>query len=132
MTGYTKIVQTCPLVQTHGLEYAWVDTCCIDKSSSTELTEFINSMFTWYKNAYICYVSLVDLEPKSSVLGACLWFTRAGRFKSYSHREDLTSMIWPGIRLDPSSTSSIPSQAPLESPVWFSLHECLSRKVLQS
>jgi hypothetical protein len=43
--GYTKIIETCRLAVEQGLGYAWVDTCCIDKSSSAELTESINSMF---------------------------------------------------------------------------------------
>ena len=41
--GYGKIVMTCMLALREGLGYAWVDTCCIDKSSSAELTESINS-----------------------------------------------------------------------------------------
>ena len=41
--GYSKILQTCRLALRDGLEYAWVDTCCIDKSSSAELTESVNS-----------------------------------------------------------------------------------------
>ena len=45
-----------------GLEYFWVDTCCIDKSNSTELTEAINSMFRWYQNATKCYVYLQDVS----------------------------------------------------------------------
>ena len=32
----------------HGFKHVWLDTCCIDKSSSQELTESINSMFRWY------------------------------------------------------------------------------------
>ncbi|KAK3381223.1 hypothetical protein B0H63DRAFT_450586 [Podospora didyma] len=37
--GYQKIVHTCPLAAEQGLEWVWVDTCCIDESSSAELTE---------------------------------------------------------------------------------------------
>jgi hypothetical protein len=44
------------------LQYFWVDTCCIDKSSSAELTEAINSMFRWYHNAAKCYVYLSDVS----------------------------------------------------------------------
>lgn len=40
----------------------WIDTCCIDKSSSTELSEAINSMFQWYRNAAICYAYLSDVD----------------------------------------------------------------------
>jgi hypothetical protein len=47
-----------------GLQYIWVDTCCIDKSSSAELSEAINSMFRWYQNAARCYVYLTDVSIK--------------------------------------------------------------------
>ena len=46
------------------LQYFWVDTCCIDKSSSAELSEAINSMFRWYQNAVKCYVYLSDVSTK--------------------------------------------------------------------
>lgn len=46
----------------HGYDYLWVDTCCIDKNSSAELTEAINSMFKWYSTSGICSVYLADCE----------------------------------------------------------------------
>ncbi|KAH9936784.1 heterokaryon incompatibility protein-domain-containing protein, partial [Epithele typhae] len=46
----------------HGHEYAWVDTCCINKESSAELSEGINSMFRYYALSTICYVYLSDVE----------------------------------------------------------------------
>lgn len=60
----------------------WIDTCCIDKTSSTELTEAINSMFTWYRNSAACYVYLRDVPsgedpiPKTSSFSKSRWFTR--------------------------------------------------------
>lgn len=77
--GYSKILNTCRLAVDDGLEYAWVDTCCIDKSSSAELTESINSMFRWYENADICYVYLPDVTPQRDLkegIRACRWITR--------------------------------------------------------
>lgn len=62
-----------------GIRYAWVDTCCIDKSSSAELTEAINSMYRWYQRSAICYAYLSDLSPSDSLniaLPSCRWFTR--------------------------------------------------------
>lgn len=44
-TGYVKILAACSKAQDYGLAYIWIDTCCIDKSSSAELSECINSMF---------------------------------------------------------------------------------------
>jgi hypothetical protein len=48
------------------LKYFWVDTCCIDKSSSAELTEAINSMYRWYQRAARCYVYLSDVAVGGS------------------------------------------------------------------
>jgi hypothetical protein len=79
MNGFEKIVKTCQLARGHGLGFAWIDTCCIDKSSSAELTESINSMWQYYLNAATCYVSLQDLPPNIPIedgLAHCRWFTR--------------------------------------------------------
>jgi len=63
--GYRKILQSCEQAQKDGYEWLWVDTCCIDKRSSAELSEAINSMYRWYENAKVCYVYLHDV-PSSS------------------------------------------------------------------
>ncbi|KAF1811427.1 HET-domain-containing protein [Eremomyces bilateralis CBS 781.70] len=60
--GYRKIKFCEARAIGHGLEYSWVDTCCIDKSSSAELSEAINSMFRWYRDAAKCYVYLSDVN----------------------------------------------------------------------
>jgi hypothetical protein len=44
---YEKVRNTCDMAVAHGFDYAWIDTCCIDKTSSTELSEVINSMYRW-------------------------------------------------------------------------------------
>ncbi|KAE9369906.1 HET-domain-containing protein [Stipitochalara longipes BDJ] len=61
--GYTKIERCCDQAVGDGYDYVWIDTCCIDKSSSAELSEAINSMYVWYKNAKICYAYLADVGP---------------------------------------------------------------------
>jgi hypothetical protein len=60
--GYTKLQFCGEQVANDHLQYFWVDTCCIDKSSSAELTEAINLMFRWYRNAVKCYVYLSDIS----------------------------------------------------------------------
>lgn len=45
--GFEKIQKCCEIAASDGFEYAWVDTCCIDKTSSSELSEAINSMWAW-------------------------------------------------------------------------------------
>lgn len=57
-----------------GYEYVWIDTCCIDKTSSAELSEAINSMFAWYQEAKVCYAYLFDVPDRP--LKASRWFTR--------------------------------------------------------
>ncbi|KAK1498081.1 HET domain-containing protein [Colletotrichum cuscutae] len=84
--GFDKVAKTCEIAQEKGLGYAWIDTCCIEKSSSAELSEAINSMFRWYQKAKVCLVFLSDLRPevastgpgifKISDLSRCKWFTR--------------------------------------------------------
>lgn len=80
--GYAKILKTCEEARKQKLQYAWVDTCCIDKTSSAELTESINSMFAWYKQAAICYALLSDVtfepdaEDNTDRLSGSRWFTR--------------------------------------------------------
>ncbi|KAK3358656.1 hypothetical protein B0T24DRAFT_660749 [Lasiosphaeria ovina] len=75
--GYGKIVKTCLLARIMGFKHAWIDTCCIDKSSSAELTESINSMFAWYRQSLICFVYLSDYSlPHSGPLGSSRWFSR--------------------------------------------------------
>ncbi|KAH6678648.1 heterokaryon incompatibility [Halenospora varia] len=64
--GYNKIRFCGEEARRDGLRYFWVDTCCIDKSNSTELAEAINSMFRWYRDAAKCYVYLSDVS-KSAV-----------------------------------------------------------------
>ncbi|KAH6647910.1 heterokaryon incompatibility protein-domain-containing protein [Truncatella angustata] len=65
MIGYhkRKQIRNCAQVACgKGINYVWIDTCCIDKSSSSELQEAINSMFCWYTNASLCCTYLADVE----------------------------------------------------------------------
>jgi hypothetical protein len=55
-TDFQKIAQCCALAKHRGQECEWIDTCCIDKKSSAELTEAINSMWNWYLDSTDCYV----------------------------------------------------------------------------
>ena len=87
--GYDKIRFCGEQARRDGLQYFWVDTCCINKSNSTELSEAINSMFRWYRNAAKCYVYLSDVSrytfdtndkfsqlPWESAFRKSKWFTR--------------------------------------------------------
>ncbi|KAL8922177.1 MAG: hypothetical protein Q9172_003679 [Xanthocarpia lactea] len=83
--GLSKILAFCALALKKRYTWVWIDTCCIDKKSSAELSEAINSMFKWYQSAEECFVYLSDLslgEKEVRVRGfkakfaASSWFTR--------------------------------------------------------
>lgn len=79
--GYSKIKQCCAQAIKDDLKYAWVDTCCIDKSSSADLNEAVNSMYKWYQGATVCYaylsdVSTSDLSDDDASFRNSAWFTR--------------------------------------------------------
>jgi ankyrin repeat protein len=83
--GYEKIRKTCSIAAAHGFKYVWIDTCCIDKTSSAELSEAINSMYRWYQGSGMCYAYLADVPPNAVVhqtrtisagLSNSRWFTR--------------------------------------------------------
>ena len=63
--GYKKILDTCELAKRDECEWVWVDTCCIDKRSSADLSEAINSMYRWYANSRVCYAYLHDVYGPS-------------------------------------------------------------------
>ncbi|KAI1429098.1 heterokaryon incompatibility protein-domain-containing protein [Xylaria sp. FL1777] len=73
--GYVKIKFCCQQALIDGLNWAWVDTCCIDKTSTAELSEAINSMFRWYSNAKVCYAYLADVTHQDG-LASSRWFSR--------------------------------------------------------
>jgi hypothetical protein len=82
-SGHLKIVFCGEQARRDGLQYFWVDTCCIDKSSSAELNEAINSMYRWYQKAEKCYVYLPDVDGDDLTQWSCRlsfrksrWFTR--------------------------------------------------------
>ncbi|KAG0699809.1 HET domain-containing protein [Suillus ampliporus] len=81
MPGYSKIEGCCIQAQKDGYRYVWIDTCCINKSSSSELSEAINSMYMWYKKAQICYAYLDDVSNRNpsdaeSSFARSEWFKR--------------------------------------------------------
>ncbi|KAI0009866.1 heterokaryon incompatibility protein-domain-containing protein [Xylariaceae sp. FL0662B] len=81
--GYRKLRNCCRQALRDELKWVWIDTCCINKSSSAELSEAINSMYQWYQNAMVCYVYLEDVDVRAWTfersdrsLWASKWFTR--------------------------------------------------------
>ena len=83
LAGYAKIRSCCALAAQQGYEYVWIDTCCIDKTSSGELSEAINSMYRYYQEAQVCYAYLADVRITDSWCSdtwrdfrRSRWFTR--------------------------------------------------------
>ncbi|KAI6116665.1 heterokaryon incompatibility protein-domain-containing protein [Pisolithus croceorrhizus] len=99
--GYRKIIKSCEQAKEDGYRWLWIDTCCIDKRSSAELSEAINSMYRWYYNSHMCYVYLngVD-EPVFPTQRDLDRFGRSNELEffnktwvSIGHKQDLTSTL---------------------------------------
>ena len=77
-----KVRDACRVARVYGYRYIWIDSCCIDKTSSSELSEAINSMYAWYEGADVCYAYLADVPFKDvpykegSAFRGSRWFTR--------------------------------------------------------
>ncbi|THU93947.1 HET-domain-containing protein, partial [Dendrothele bispora CBS 962.96] len=80
--AWGKVEGACAHAKKYGWKWIWIDSCCIDKSSSAELSENINSMYGLYENAEVCYVYLPDAsseeDPRDpgSGFAKSRWFTR--------------------------------------------------------
>ncbi|EEU42748.1 uncharacterized protein NECHADRAFT_47276, partial [Fusarium vanettenii 77-13-4] len=78
-SGFKKIIGCCAQALRDGLHWVWIDTCCIDKRNSAELSEAINSMYSWYEKSEICYAYLEDvygLAEDEEEFRKSSWFTR--------------------------------------------------------
>lgn len=82
--GWQKIFQACYIAREHKCEFFWLDSCCIDKTSSAELQEAVNSMFYWYRRSKLCVAFLPDVESLPVPLGSTAAY---GRYTTF-HRSD--------------------------------------------
>jgi hypothetical protein len=105
-SGYVKIEKACEQARADKLEYLWVDTNCIDKSSSAELSEAINSMFSFYFRAKVCYAYLQDVDGildgpdiNTTHFAQSNWFTRGWTLQELLAPKDLVffSSTWTKI-----------------------------------
>lgn len=80
--AWNKIETSLDQARRDGLQWLWADTLCIDKGSSAEFSEAINSMYTWYTEAAICHAYLADVsssdppELRRDKFYNNRWFTR--------------------------------------------------------
>jgi tetratricopeptide (TPR) repeat protein len=83
--GIEKLQSFCRIARDAGYLWAWMDTCCIDKRSNTELQESVNSMFIWYRHSALTIVYLCDVPPssQSGALARSVWNERGWTFQEF-------------------------------------------------
>ncbi|CAH0025037.1 unnamed protein product [Clonostachys rhizophaga] len=130
---YKKILFVGEQAARDGLEFFWVDTCCIDKSNHTEYTEAINSMFRWHQNAAACYVYMSDVQTNSTEksswiadFNASRWFNRGWTLQELLAPSQVIFFSSDGHRLGNKKTN-IPVEALEGKPLsTFSVDERMS------
>lgn len=96
--GYGKIRFCDEQARQDGLQYFWVDTCCINKVNKGELSHAINNMFRWYRDAIRCYVYLSDVstkQPKANSERSPSWETAFRRSKWFTRGWTLQELLAP-------------------------------------
>jgi Heterokaryon incompatibility protein (HET) len=85
LNGTAKLQSFCKIARDAGYFWAWMDTCCIDKSNNVELQESVNSMFVWYRHSALTIVYLSDVPPSSpsGALASSVWNERGWTFQEF-------------------------------------------------
>jgi hypothetical protein len=116
--GFTKIEKTCEQTIKDKLKFVWIYTCCIDKSSSAELSEAINSMFAWYRDSFKCYAYLADVEVADD-FAKSKWFTRGWTLQELLAPRHVRSdtQLWYQAPLERnmSTNSNLPTESNMEA-----------------
>ncbi|KAI1377697.1 heterokaryon incompatibility protein-domain-containing protein [Hypoxylon crocopeplum] len=80
LPGWEKVKECCAVAARDGWDWIWIDSCCIDKTNTSELSESINSMLGYYQQAEVCYAYLADVDKDASDIRedftSSRWFTR--------------------------------------------------------
>ncbi|KAH9888953.1 heterokaryon incompatibility protein-domain-containing protein [Cubamyces lactineus] len=87
-----KIREFCRFAKGEGYRWVWIDSCCIDKTSSAELSEAINAMYAWYADAHVCYAYLADVPDDED---PCMRHSRFRRSKWFTRGWTLQELIAP-------------------------------------
>ncbi|KAJ9603762.1 hypothetical protein H2200_011948 [Cladophialophora chaetospira] len=97
--GYTKIRFCADQARKDGLQYFWVDTCCIDKKNQSELAEAVVSMFRWYAGAERCYVFLSDVSTRKRDNTGSIhcWESTFRKSRWHERGWTLQEMLAPGV-----------------------------------
>ncbi|KAF8129810.1 hypothetical protein EV363DRAFT_1417516 [Boletus edulis] len=82
---HDKLQTFCNIVRGAGFNWAWSDTCCIDKSDHVVLQEALIAMFRWYQGSAMVIVFLRGVRPSSphGALAGSIWNTRAWTLQEY-------------------------------------------------
>ena len=96
-TGWRKIQFCAKQAAADGLEYFWVDTCCIDKRNAVELGAAINSMFLWYQSAARCYVYLPDVSKPGGADDQRAWEEAFRKSRWFTRGWTLQELIAPRL-----------------------------------
>lgn len=120
--GYRKIRLAAEEAKLRNIDYLWVDTICIDKTNSVELSEAINSMYRWYEEALICYVYLPDVHSSKDLeaFKKSRWFTRGWTLQELLAPPEVAfftaSWQYIGRRSDPELRQAILDGCKIENP----------------
>jgi Heterokaryon incompatibility protein (HET) len=143
--GYTKLQFCGKQAKKDGLEYFWVDTCCINQTNHAELSEAVASMFRWYRDSQFCYVYLSDVSISNAsnnqhqqtwepAFRKSRWFTRgwtlqeliAPRFVKFFSQEESLLGDKKMLQLEIQEITGVPVTALSGSPLTqFSIEERL-------
>ena len=97
--GFKKILFCKEQAARDGLQYFWVDTCCIDKRSLVEVSKAINTMFRWYRDAAKCYVHLSDVstlqDSVTDTLSKAAWGSQFRRSRWFTRGWTLQELLAP-------------------------------------
>jgi len=111
---FPKVRYSCEQTLRDELQWVWIDSCCIDKSSSAELSESINSMYEWYRRAEICYGYLqdvpatVDAHDTTSEFAKSRWFTRGWTLQELLAPVDMIFFSKDWVKIGEKTTLSRP------------------------
>jgi len=83
--GIPKLQSFCKIARDHGYRWAWIDTCCIDRSNNVEVSQSVNSMFIWYHLSALTIIYLSDVPPSSQpgALAGSVWNARGWTIQEF-------------------------------------------------
>ncbi|KAK7443541.1 hypothetical protein VKT23_015714 [Stygiomarasmius scandens] len=83
-SGYQKIEAACRQARQDGIQYIWIDTCCIKQENHADVRKNIVSVYAYYQNADVCYAYLADTTTEYQMFRSTCssrsgseWFQRA-------------------------------------------------------